>query len=816
MVKHLLVVMVCVMPALAQDDGMDDVRKLIDDGFDLYKRGKFVEALDKFETALQKKPSASLVYTAIRRVGEDWAIRMLNTTEKDLEGLEGDPKGRVDLSRRIHEMGRRLYLHSAPRTEWMKIEKSQIMKVVQMMKEDKPAYNEAMFHLLNAGPYAIKYLIPFIGDNDQVIRSRVFNAISQIGPPVTMALAEALNSKNDTIRQNAATLLGVIGDERAVPALKRVYDDANEKPEVKREASAALGKILKAPKEQWIAAHDYYYNLGKGCFYSNPALVPGWERHYLFWKWDAEKDVLTERDVPSFAYNEQLAEEAFFDSLDLQPNNEMAWSMLLMTLLTQYIEAVYGLKGADNELAIAEPSEKPRVEEEVKWLKDKFQNIERARVVAAIGGRKAAYRALNQLVSDKNYEAAYWCLKLIEKVGHPDDFPPTEALVETQAAGGLTLSEAIREKYPAWSVIESLAAEDKRVRFGAAEALMKLCPRDKKVGWGLVIPDLVEALGTQGARTVLVIYDVTTQQDYERVNQLRKTLLLIGAYPVIAKSPLEGLIKTRDFPSYDLIIIQNKIAGTLWSVVEFFSGKKPEEVTVFDALRDDVRTKNTPKFIVCDSQEEYDKAKEGPYKPHTEYYVKYDTDKMDLQKYIEDTFNFENAKLSAKTRADQFSKDAAEALAQLDVDVTCYPFRDAVPALSASCHPGGAEVVRREDFIRLPSIVALGNIGDARAIDTLLKVLDDKPADEEKVKQLKTLREASGKSLAKIFLKNAYTPKPDEMEILKKHLYDGDLDVEIAVAEAVGNAVLTSDQRRDVAKHRRLVRKTYTADDIGQ
>jgi HEAT repeat protein len=625
-------------------------------------------------------------------------------------------------------------------------------------------------------------------------------ALKKIGYSATLALIEALNSKDKLMRQNSAIVLGNIKDTRAIAALKKILEDPNEDPQVKRYAKEAVLKITNEDPGKWKKAVDCYYDLAEKYYYSHPSVIPAWETAFLFWKWDEQRDILTEREVPSFAYNEQLAEEALFDLFKLDPSYKKGWKLLLMTYLAQYEEARIALEGSERSLAIGTLSEK-----ELELLKRKLSNFERLKVLAGMIGKEAIYQALEETLGDnqapkqklrRNPLVARGCIKLLEELGDKNDLPPEKLDKEKD-----------RRKYIGYPLVKALTDPDKRVRYAAAGCILKLSPREKRLGWQLVIPNLVDAIQETGVRVALIIYEVKDQKDYDVVNKLRKKLIMLGVFPVVASSAEEGLIRSRAFPGQDLILIQYKVASRV-RIRETVNNKELVRENVFDAIRDDIRTKHIPKFMICDTDEELRNAK-NVFLAHVKCFIKSDIEKLELRKHLEDLFAEGRAKEDAKARADMLAKEAAIALTTINPNTSAYPYKDTVASLIKASSP---EILRK-DSIRLPSIRALGNMRDKRAIPVLLRILDDKASDPAKVSRQKPIRLAAAQALSKIFKKNGYKLSKVEFALLRKYLYDGDLEIEFAVAKALANSALTDKERLELEEFRRLKRKAYTADE---
>ena len=300
-----LVVAAILPSAGAQDEGFGDkVRVALQEGMDLYKRGKYQEASSKFEEAFQMKPDSDQVYAFIKRAGENLVAGMMNSPERQMQ-----------------DIGRRLFELAKP-GEPLREKKEVVLKYIEDLKsESHEIWRNGFWHLKNFGPYCVRFVLPSLGNpQDDKYRSRVILLLTEIGVDGSLALIEAMDAKNDTMRQNAAIVLGNIKDERAIPALKWAVENPNEKPEVKKFANESLRKIIRTKDAaQWRKATDYYYELATKYYYGHSSVIYTWQRAYLIWKWDAEKDVLTERKVARYAYNEQLAEEALFDLLELDP-----------------------------------------------------------------------------------------------------------------------------------------------------------------------------------------------------------------------------------------------------------------------------------------------------------------------------------------------------------------------------------------------------------------------------------------------------------------------------------------------------------------
>jgi CheY-like chemotaxis protein len=394
------------------------------------------------------------------------------------------------------------------------------------------------------------------------------------------------------------------------------------------------------------------------------------------------------------------------------------------------------------------------------------------------------------------------------KAAEPEPAPTAEAQPAPEPGkpfAGATPPPAV-DGSVGYPLAEALASEDKRVRYSAARAMVTINPQRRKLGMELVIPSLVDALGEQGIRVALVVYDVQDDNDRNFINGFRRTLTRLNLFPVIATSGSEGVVKAKQFPTEDVIIIQRKIASQIYFRED--AVRKPVVETVFDTLRDDVRTKNIPRVILSQGEAEDLDARKA-YDMTAQGWIKKDTHELDLKALLEKLFDLPEAKKDAKDRADEMSRMAAETLASIDPTNTLYPFRDAVDALIKTVNPE----VLREDFIRIPACRALGRYGDQRAVDVLAKVISDRDASPDKAARQKAVRWEAAKALSQVFRQTGQTPTDDVFGVILKNLKDGDYDIELACAEAAGNAKLSNKQRLQLSEHRRLQRDAYTHED---
>ncbi len=92
-------------------------------------------------------------------------------------------------------------------------------------------------------PKAIPALIDTLKDNNKLVRREASTALSRMGQPAVDPLIETLADEDWRVRGAAAWALGNIGDEKAIPELEKLLDD--ESGFVKQGAQSAIASIKK-------------------------------------------------------------------------------------------------------------------------------------------------------------------------------------------------------------------------------------------------------------------------------------------------------------------------------------------------------------------------------------------------------------------------------------------------------------------------------------------------------------------------------------------------------------------------------------------
>jgi len=287
-------------------------------------------------------------------------------------------------------------------------------------------------------------------------------------------------------------------------------------------------------------------------------------------------------------------------------------------------------------------------------------------------------------------------------------------------------------------LLRALRHQDKRIRYVAAETIIKLNPKRNFGDASRVIAVLKEALGEWDARVILVIDDDDASRN-KLVNIIREmNMVAFGA-----NSGFDGLQRAKTFPPEDMIIVSSNLDDM------------PAAYLV-NALRDDYRTQKIPILITAPHEkieildQQYKNAKIEQVKGFLSKPYLEATSRSTIKEHLVEV------EVDYKSKTRNIARRAAEALASIPINSRSFASRmgEAQNALSET-------VESRHDSVRGPAIIALGKFGDSKAVDALREEFFDSANDIE-------IRRKVIWALGQIFNRtNVQIPSEDVDKILK-------------------------------------------------
>jgi len=536
--------------ASAQAEDRAQIDSLFEQAKDLWQRDRPAEAAAILKQLLAQDPSQETAYDLLRKAEYQMFLDLLK------EG--GDS-----------ELVARRLLDLAYREEQKKAKDVDAIRALTDQAiggEDYGVRQKAVRTLVAAhGEYSVPALFGYLGSNDTDERVNAILALSQLGSAAVLPLTEVLNSDNFMIQQNAALVLQKIGDVRALGGLASLAAHAAN-PAVKDAAAQAMmgivdqnpcgcsckaggpcggckmsmGKMTPAQAYMWLT-WQYYKRDAK--------VIRNYLDGYTLWDWKDGK--LVDREVPKFLYHLELAEEAAYDAIAEEAENQAARSMLAAVYYAQY-GAVAGLSAEAKE------------SEEGKALTDNFWN--------ALAITKA-----------QGVETQLGALELGLKWG--------DVNICRGALRALPLVWDGREIVAESPLVMALDDGDKTVRFAAALAALQVDPGKPFPGAEKVIALAAQAADTGSVRQVLLV-----EPDAELRAKALRALEDAGAHAVAEATSIRGFRRAKDVATFDVIVIRADLEDAL-------------ALTMVKELGEDFRTAGTP-ILISGMGAELDAAKE--------------------------------------------------------------------------------------------------------------------------------------------------------------------------------------------------------------
>jgi len=399
--------------------------------------------------------------------------------------------------------------------------------IAQLGDPSPDAQARAFAGLKEAGRPAVLALIGTLGDRARKkLHPYARSALLEMGRESVGPLLATLDAPDAALAVQSVRVLGMMKVREASPWLLRPYASEQCDAAVRRAAAAALKHIL-----GHLPGRDQAVELltrrAKAYFYGRQTIRPDADDQVTIWEWDPQqKGPVSRLESPEDAGRARAARLAR-DAFALAPNDPEVRRLYLTTLLEQ---AAYE-SGLDEAL---EPGEHPAADEAGRFDAAVLEDV------------------LEHAMASGHPAAATAAARLLGRIGTPE---------------GL-LGDAVRPT----ALARALRHPDRRLRMGAAEAVVRLKPERPFAGASYVVPTLAFFVGTSGARRALV-----AGPSIEQARELVGELTQLGHEVSTAGSGREVLAAAAESPDYELALIDPSI-------------DQPEIYLLLQRLRQDPRT----------------------------------------------------------------------------------------------------------------------------------------------------------------------------------------------------------------------------------
>jgi HEAT repeat protein len=774
----------------AQED--PDLQRLFIQGVRAFEVADYEKAYDKFNEFLSKKPSSDLALKMREYAGYSFFVKALSA-DKDLAFV-------VKKILELAEIQVKIDL----------ADEARIRELLDIVKEGPVMKRFKTMEIISStiGHYVVPYCVEILGNRrEDDWRVNIILLLTRLGPDAVLPVIQICDSPDSFTRENAAMILGHLGDERAVPILKKLWEDPREHERVKREAKISLLKLTNKDASKLDPAKVYYYRLAERYYYDDLSVVHSNYKDWVFWFWAA--DALHFRIVERFEYNELLAEDACYDGLALEHLHDEAhqagdalWTLLICVYYAQLNEVQSALEVAEE---LAErgffPSDKKVM------LEGRRKILEKANVFNLAMGKRRIYRALARSLKDYNVLVAVSCIdavrdleadgsllsedpgEILRKYNNwwarlPEEkklelkvaLKKDQIIVKIKAGDYRNLPPEIIPPEPEVgnSLIAALASPDKRARYTAAECLVNINPKKIFKLHEQVIPTLINALGEVKPRVILVI-----EPDPEIRNRTKHILRESGYNPISEDTGINGLSKAKQFPTEDLIIVSTELPDL-------------KAYEVIDALKHDNRTAHTPVIVTCPAVKK--RKVEALYSDKCNGVLKTKEDPSILKHKVADIFkDIYTAQPDVVVRARIIAAHAAEALSIVDLKNPNFKPVQALDALIKTVQRDA-----KDDLVRNPALQAIGHLGiqAEKALPTLINVFNNR---ENTVK----IRVNAANAIADILRPNE-TFSENAFKSCIEGMHEESLDIQYAASKVIGAMKMDGDRHYQVGVRHRI------------
>lgn len=484
------------------------------------------------------------------------------------------------------------------------------------------------------GEFAVPALVEKLANkDDQDGQILAVSALSQLRSHAVLPLIAALGSSSNEVVQNAAAALDLIGDGRATPAMTQLGND--ERANVRAVARKFLQK-----KGATGAVVDLY--LAQSRDYLKGNVAPGAWSDVV---WSLTNDKLVAADVPSLLYPAELAKSCAAAALRIAPSNADARSAFAAACLAQANLIDQGVAGGDEAM---KPMEAVAAD---------LKAVALATGLDAVRGALAAGSAAGL------------------------------APVSMGAIGVLGVAENA-DSAASSALVNALDSTDKRVRYAAAEALVKATGGVNVPAAGKVVGVLAAAVTEQAVHTLHVVAPAA-DADAAVAAIASKRGFAVGH----SSDAVTGMAALLTNPNIDFLVVSDILPDRL-----------PQDV--IGNVKKDPRMANCKIAILC-KDEEAAKARLG-----------------DSFTYIKSPLTGESLEAAAKTALEGVA-DPANARAEAYAAMASGSL---AAMANGKCDVGGALAalagqLDRADAVAVPATKALGLAGGEAALPALSAAL---------------------------------------------------------------------------------------------
>ncbi len=744
-------------PAAAANEAA--IRREFAQAMQFYKSGQLKEAAEALDRVLAMDPTADLALQLRDQIGYESLFKMLNS--QDRKNLSKAAKRLLDL---------------AEKGVMAKKADTQTIQAQCQALADLDAVKRwtAIRELQAIGDAAVPFLLDVVSRPEKiaysnqskafVARSAALIALRRMGRMATMPLIQALKSRELNVAQTAASLLGEANDPRAAAALKAVLERPKADALVQKAAAEALAAIAHAPVDSLPHAEEMYRVLAQD-YLRNRFVVTGHigEARAPFWSFNAKGKTVVQqivyKMVPMYVYNFQVAQDACYEGVAINPEHIRLASMILYNYFSMRAQftALVKSKGVL-------PTGIRATGFSLKDAQARLQALTELDVLAMVPGKSILYDVLQMATEpEANPSAPGDALRRQPNLA--------VAMLAVKALEALRDSRPERELSP----LAGLAyAGTPSLRYAAANALVTISPSGAMLPSDAereaVVSTLAGALSDLGKPAVLLV-----SQDRDVRERFAALLAQIGYTPLTAVDGPAALKMTKpSIPRISLVLVADDLTG--FAAPAF--GK---------TMKADTLAKDIP-LVLLTTPGGGEKA--GAKPAEFAAAVSKDIDAKPLAAKLAQTLAKDKPTQALIRNSRETVQEALAALKHVDPAATGYAIGRLTPALTA--------LLQGQPMpIRLAACEVLEPLADPAALEALAAVFVNP-------KSGKALRLAAGRAIGRIIVKDASLLTDDMRVSFAKVLDEKDRGMRLAAGRLLGQGAASRDMAMKVLSDRRI------------
>ncbi|MHC4830241.1 MAG: hypothetical protein ACYTFT_07790, partial [Planctomycetota bacterium] len=326
-------------------------------------------------------------------------------------------------------------------------------------------------------------------------------------------------------------------------------------------------------------------------------------------------------------------------------------------------------------------------------------------------------------------------------------------------------------KEGATALAAALIYDDKRVRYAAAEALVRMAPNRKFAGADRVTDNLSGAIRESGNRVILVV-----ARDQQVRNRLISIVRQLNYMPFAVVSGKAAIVRTRTAPVHDAVIAHTENLNQDLSSAEFL-----------EQVKKDYRTQKLPILFATPSA---DVRRKTQLFPTAAGVISDEIDPVVLRDKLEALWSDEEYSRpnDPKRKSIEVAKSAANSIAEANPETSIFKLSECVPALIEAVQNQPAEV-------QIPALRALGRLQAREAADQAALVF-------ENTRNKPQVRVAAAYCLGEA-LRDQTVPT-NVFQAMLTAMEKGDRELYRACGEALGKTRLKRDQAIEMFERLRV------------